>query len=76
VTQETTQQDIASAVISGERAAERLLYAVSQGVAPPNRLLQDFLDQMDADGRPLPATPRLRGFCRRVQKALEAGGGR
>jgi hypothetical protein len=74
VTQETIQQNIASAVVAGERAAERLLYAVSQGVAPPNRLLQDFLDQLEADGLTLPATPRLRGFCRRIQKALEAGG--
>lgn len=72
----TDQASIASEHISGERAAERLLYAIGQGVAPPNRLLADFLDQLEADGRPLPATPRLRGFARRIQKALEVGGGK
>jgi hypothetical protein len=73
MTEATKQQNAASEVMSGERTAERGLYAINQGVAQPDRLLAGLLDILEADGYLIPATPRLKGWARRIQKAIAAG---
>ncbi len=65
--------DQVSDSIGGQRAGERTVHVHRDGFAHPDRLLHDLVDVVAADGQPLQATPRLRGFCRAVAKALEGG---
>ena len=68
------QQGIAAEFASGERVAERGLYKIGQGVAPSYLLFDDLRDLLEADGLSIQASPRLRGWASRIQKALAAGG--
>lgn len=59
------------ATIAGQRAGERCVHVHRDRFADPDRLVRDLLDVAEADGQRLHVTPRLRGFCRAVGKALE-----
>jgi len=58
--------DAAMATIHGGQDAQRLVFAIRQGCAPADALL-DGLKQVQSAGD----DDRLRGFCRELQKALE-----
>jgi hypothetical protein len=73
VNTEAKQQNVVFEVISDERIAERGLNTINQGVAQPDRLLSDLIELIEADGYMIPATPRLKGWARRIQKAIEEG---
>lgn len=60
--------------IAGSNAGKRTVRAVRDGFAPVDRVMFDALDQIEADGRILPPTARLRAFFRELQKALEQSG--
>ena len=58
--------------VAGCRAAVRTLDAVLGQFALPDRVFEDVLDIVAADGGPSVRTERLRAYCRALQKRLEA----
>jgi hypothetical protein len=58
--------------LAGERAALRVLRRIADGIGTGDELLGELRDVVHDDGHTVPATPRLRSFCRALQKALEA----
>lgn len=56
---------------AGGRAARATTRAVRAGVSSPDLVLHDLLDAAAADGVAIDPTPRLRAFCRALQKYME-----
>ena len=66
------RRDPALEAIDGQNTGNEGVREIDAGTAPPDLLLRRLRDVIEADGgRPVVATPRLRGFCRAIQKALE-----
>lgn len=57
---------------AGSNAGVRTVRACSDGFAPPDRVLDDLLAVLEADGHHLAPTPRMRAWCNEIRKALEA----
>jgi hypothetical protein len=64
--------ECADEVLHGERAGRRDLHAARDGFAPPDRMLHTLLDLLAADGFHVTPSARLRGWCRAIQKDVEA----
>ena len=64
----------AEEMLDGERIAKGDQDAARDGIAPPDRLLESLLGVLLLDGVQVPATVRLRAWCRTHQKALEGIG--
>jgi hypothetical protein len=76
MSQGLSQPDPVEAALAGERAALRVLRRIADGLGVGNELLGELRDVVNDDGQDLPATPRLRSFCRALQKSIEALEGR
>lgn len=66
------QTSDAELTIAGEREASRAIRCHRDGMARPDELLTSLLDLLAADGVSAKPTARLRGWCRRLGKALES----
>ena len=66
------RQDLSDAerVIAGEREAERVIARHRAEYAEPDALLDSLREVLAADGLSLPSTLRLRGWARRIGKAI------
>ncbi|MFT3804956.1 MAG: hypothetical protein QM766_27525 [Burkholderiaceae bacterium] len=58
-------------LLEGERDATKALAQIASGAAAPDLLLHAIAAVLASDGVLAPPTTRLRGFARRLQKALE-----
>lgn len=66
-----TPQDAVTASMAGERAAQRVLRRIRDRVGTGDELLGELRDVAHDDGETVSASPRLRAFCRALQKELE-----
>jgi hypothetical protein len=57
--------------LAGSRAARATIRAVREASSGPDLVLHDLLDAAAADGVAIDPTPRLRAFCRALQKYME-----
>ena len=60
------------ATLAGDRAAARVLRRIADGVGTGDGLLGELRDVVHEDGGNVEATPRLRAFCRALQKVVES----
>lgn len=65
------QPSDAELAIAGEREADRVCRCHRDDMARPDELLHSLLDVLADDSTVIAITPRLRGWCRRLGKALE-----
>lgn len=58
--------------VSGSNAGKRTIRAVRDLQGGPDKVLHDLLDVVEADGRHVAPSPRLRAWCNEIRKAIEA----
>jgi hypothetical protein len=63
----------AEQAVAGEREATRVVRCAVDGFARPDEFLHSLQDVTEADGHRLPTSPRLRAWCRAIQKSIERG---
>ncbi|HMN79412.1 MAG TPA: hypothetical protein PKA20_05725 [Burkholderiaceae bacterium] len=64
----------AEQAIAGEREASWVIRRHRDSFAQPDELLNSLLNVLAMDNVTIMASPRLRGWCRRLGKALEPVG--
>jgi hypothetical protein len=62
---------VAEHAAAASNAGKRDVRAVRDKFAGPDHLMLGLLDQLEAEGRVLAPSPRMRAYLRELQKAIE-----